>query len=274
MTYLFVGIESGSLRMQKIIQKNLKLDHVYEKLSYISSKGVFITASFIFGFPDETEEDFEQTIALMVKLCKLPGIQLQHHLCAFFSGTELTAKHIRSIELASTFSDTTGEIAIEECKELIAANPVLFPHFFAYESALRDKAKYFPQFFACWVALRPVYEHIASCYYNNHYCDMLRDFSNANALLLSSKETQFNILQQDQFLNRFSNDSNYKLFKEIVRFALWNLDPTASGRNIFGFDVKAFLSGADLPDIKPILTIASCSTDLTGCRHFVLQTKA
>ncbi len=274
MNTLFVGIESGSPQMQKKIRKNLKLDDVYEKLSYISAKGVRITASFIFGFPDETEEEFSQTIALMVRLSKIPNIHLQHHLCTLFSGTELTQKYQQYVERATLYSDTTGEIAVQECADLINAHPTLFPHYFEYKSDLREKIKYFPQFFDSWMFMRPVYEYIALHYYGNRYCDMLYDFSDCNREILESEKDLFTILQKDCFLDCFKDDKNYELLTEISKFFLWRADPHTVGRNIFGFDIKALLAGDSISDIQPKLTMVSCEVDHEGKRKITLYNKA
>lgn len=272
MATIFIGIESGSPQMQRKIHKNLKLDDVFEKLSYISSKGIKITASFIFGFPEEEESDFEQTIALMVKLCKLPKIHLQHHLCAFFSGTELTQQYLKDIQLSTLFSDATGEIAVTECKEMIVANPKLFPHYFEYKSELREKAKYFPQFFNCWICVRPVYEYIALNYYNNRYCDMLYDFTSSNYAILSAGKSTLEILREDSFLARFSNDPYYSLLKEVTRFFIWKRDPCATSRDVFGFEVRALQDGSEIPNIKSTLTVASHAQDPSGRRIIKLYT--
>ncbi len=268
--FLFVGIESGSPNMQKKIQKNLKLDNVYEKLSYIGSKGVAITASFIFGFPEETEEDFSQTIRLMTRLSNIPDINLQHHLCAFFAGTELTAKYIDLIKRASTFSDTTGELAVRECNDLINAHPVLFPHFFEYKNEFREKVKYYPQFFDCWTLMHPVYEYIALQYYEDNLCNMLYDFSCRNQAALCSGATRVDLLAQDQFLDSFRNDKHYALLKEVARFLIWSIDPNAIRRDVFAFDVKAFLNGTQITELARSFTIVSLEKDSAGKRKIVL----
>lgn len=274
MTSIFVGIESGSARMQKEIRKNLKLGDAVEKLSYISSKGVAITASFIFGFPNETEEDFSQTIGLMVKLRKIPRLKLQHHLFTFFSGTALTNQYMSQIQRSTAFSDITGEVAVRECEGLISRNPKLFTHFLEFKSDFRDKIKYFPQFFGCWKIRHPVYDYLAQHYYTDCYCDMLYDFSDCNWALLSVQKTYQDIMRQDRFLDKFSGDPHYAMLKEISRFLLWKNDPQGSKRDVFGFDVKALMDGAQIETIRPVLTVATVVTDANGGRKILLNTRA
>lgn len=270
MNNLYVGIETGSQEMQRRIHKNLKLADVYDKLSYISAKGIKTTASFIFGFPEETEEDFEQTMAMMVKLCALPKVHLQHHLCAFYSGTELTQKYMGELERMSVFSDATGEIAVEACRDLIAANPKLFPHYFEYKSELREKIKYFPRFFRYWVSMRPGFEYIAERYYHNRYCQMLYDFSASNEAALAAGKTQAELLREDKFLDRFREDANDSMLQEMARFARWKEDTEAFGREVFAFDINAMQAGKPFSDIGPKLTLASARKNAAGKRKITI----
>lgn len=60
--WIFFGIESGSERIQKMVDKRLNLDKAKEVIAYCAEIGIVTTTSFIAGFPDETVEDFKQTI--------------------------------------------------------------------------------------------------------------------------------------------------------------------------------------------------------------------
>jgi radical SAM superfamily enzyme YgiQ (UPF0313 family) len=60
----FTGIESGSERIQRLINKNLNLNRIVSILSYATKKGFHITTSFVIGFPEETREDLIKTIRL------------------------------------------------------------------------------------------------------------------------------------------------------------------------------------------------------------------
>lgn len=256
---LFVGIETGSPRMQKLIRKNLKLDDVPEKLEYISGKGVAVYASFIFGFPNETEEDFSQTMALMMRLSELPGITLQHHFCTFFGGTELTNEYYDRIDRATVLSDSTGEVAVKDCEDIISAHPVLFPHYFEYKTEFREKVKYYPYFFHCWSVMRPAYAYIAAKYDKDRLCDMLYDFTAANLELLQREKDFGEVIRQDRFLDSFAQDEKYALLKEVARFQRWKHQAKNGSRDIFGFDVKALLAGADLEQLSSGLCVVTYS---------------
>ena len=60
--YMAYAIETGSPRIQKLIQKNLKLDKIKKAISLSTAKGIVTRGFFMFGFPTETEEDVQMTI--------------------------------------------------------------------------------------------------------------------------------------------------------------------------------------------------------------------
>ncbi|HAM38243.1 MAG: hypothetical protein A2474_03540 [Elusimicrobia bacterium RIFOXYC2_FULL_34_12] len=60
---IFVGIESGSQRILESIKKNLKIEEISEKIKLIKEVGLEVSGYFILGFPDETVDDMEKTIA-------------------------------------------------------------------------------------------------------------------------------------------------------------------------------------------------------------------
>ena len=68
-TYLIsVGIESGSDRTLKRMDKQLTVALVREKVALIEKKGIDLAAFFILGFPGETVEEMRETIKLSLEL--------------------------------------------------------------------------------------------------------------------------------------------------------------------------------------------------------------
>jgi len=61
---LFIGIESGSPTVLKRIHKTHKIDLIKETLTRLLKVGIGIKGYFIYGFPEETEEDFKMTLNL------------------------------------------------------------------------------------------------------------------------------------------------------------------------------------------------------------------
>ncbi|MFC1529581.1 B12-binding domain-containing radical SAM protein [Gemmatimonadota bacterium] len=60
--YIAFAVESGSPRIQKLIQKNLDLDRIRESIALSSRKGILSRGFFMIGFPTETEEEALMTV--------------------------------------------------------------------------------------------------------------------------------------------------------------------------------------------------------------------
>ncbi len=56
------GIETGSQRLQKVINKNLNLEKVNQVVKMVYDNGIYTYADFMFGLPTETEEETKQTL--------------------------------------------------------------------------------------------------------------------------------------------------------------------------------------------------------------------
>lgn len=65
---LFIGIESGSETMRKKINKLGTPDDIINVSEEILKNGIDLKGYFIYGFPEETKEDFQKTYELAYKL--------------------------------------------------------------------------------------------------------------------------------------------------------------------------------------------------------------
>jgi len=65
-TYISFAIETASPRLQKMINKNLKLDRARKAIEAASREGILCNGFFMLGFPTETEEELRQTIDFAV----------------------------------------------------------------------------------------------------------------------------------------------------------------------------------------------------------------
>ncbi len=60
--YISYAVETGSPRIQKLIQKNMNLDRIRRAIERSTAKGIVCKGYFMLGFPTETEEEALQTI--------------------------------------------------------------------------------------------------------------------------------------------------------------------------------------------------------------------
>lgn len=73
-TELTFGIESGSDRMLKLIDKGITVAEVRAAHARLMHFGFRVNYHFMIGFPDETEEDLRATLALIGALIRAPGV--------------------------------------------------------------------------------------------------------------------------------------------------------------------------------------------------------
>ena len=142
-TAIYIGIETGSPRMQVIEKKNLDLDKSINMIKYAAKVGIEPTVSFIFGFPDETIEDAKMTLKL-IEILFLNGIRkIQLHKYMLLPGTEDTNKKRNNIYLdeeQTPFSIHYRKIIREpEIRELVESNPELFIQYYAFQSDVTER---------------------------------------------------------------------------------------------------------------------------------------
>jgi anaerobic magnesium-protoporphyrin IX monomethyl ester cyclase len=65
---IYIGVESGSGRILKLIDKKLGVEETRKGIQLIKKHGIRVTGAFILGIPTETREDMEKTIELSLSL--------------------------------------------------------------------------------------------------------------------------------------------------------------------------------------------------------------
>lgn len=71
--HLSVGIETGSERVLGLIKKRYRIEDAEKVLSNAHDAGIHVTTNFMFGFPGETEEDFQLTLDFLRRNSKAIG---------------------------------------------------------------------------------------------------------------------------------------------------------------------------------------------------------
>lgn len=121
--WVFFGIESGSNKILKKMKKGIKVDDIMDAVEIARRNGVKIAGSFIVGYPDEDEDDFQATVDLADEL------MLDDYFVSIaepIPGTAL-AKDVNQMSLSenSVFSKSTEyqkydlSIAEERCLNLM-----------------------------------------------------------------------------------------------------------------------------------------------------------
>lgn len=138
---IYLGIETGSSRMQKILRKNLIISQIYPSLMELNQTGISFTLSFMLGHPLERIEDIEDTVKLAAK-CKtlLNCKNIQLHKLAPVSGSDLVKEYHDKIYInENQTSDQVGRNFPKKYLHEIFKNPKLFSSFYSFR--LLDEAE-------------------------------------------------------------------------------------------------------------------------------------
>ena len=140
---IYFGIETGSARMQKTINKNLELERVVPTLRAVSERGIRAICSFIIGFPEETEEDLSATLNLALDLARIRDTRVQMHLLAPLAPSPLYEAHSNRLLYDGHPSDVSDYLLTSEERELVRAHPEIFTSFYYIDTPHlnRDKLK-------------------------------------------------------------------------------------------------------------------------------------
>ena len=139
---IFLGIETGSQRMQGLIRKRLDLGRVVETCREIAAAGMSFVASFILGFPEETMDDLIQTVLLMTEL-RFAGNSdemIQLHLLSPVPGSELHESHGTRLLWDDYLSDISLAVMTTEDEELVRRYPDIFSAFYHYDNRSMDRS--------------------------------------------------------------------------------------------------------------------------------------
>lgn len=126
---IFFGVESGSEDIQRSIKKNINVEKAYEIADLCRSINMDMHASFIIGFPDETEKDIEKTLQVISKLV-LKGAYVQISDLSLLPGTSLYNTYKDQLELDGRFSNFSQTICTQDELKLIADYPRIFSSFY------------------------------------------------------------------------------------------------------------------------------------------------
>ncbi len=145
LTNIFFGIESGSDEMQRIINKRLNLIEADRIVKYCLNKGLKVTTSFIYGFPEETDDTVSDTMKLAVRFQNY-GCNVLTNMCHITNGTELYAKYKNVLYFSENSSFNQCIVGLEHLKLLIHDNLYMFANFCDYPNSLRQELSYFDAF--------------------------------------------------------------------------------------------------------------------------------
>jgi len=132
---IYYGIETGSQAMQARIDKNLDLDRARGIVAATAAADIRPVTGFIVGYPDETAESFDATIARFFDFLEVGGYRAHLFSLCPFPGAPMFAAAASRIDRRAHYLELP--LAPEPMawgQELIAAHPDLFASQYRYAS--------------------------------------------------------------------------------------------------------------------------------------------
>jgi radical SAM superfamily enzyme YgiQ (UPF0313 family) len=138
---VFFGVEAGSRRMQKIIDKHLDPQRAEEIIDIAEKLGLSTTISLITGFPEEEWEDTRETLRIFMHSARCPHSYPQLNILAPLAGTPIYSLYKPQLVLEELCSDMShqGLSQNEADLGLIRKHLEIFPNFYLLPMAQLDR---------------------------------------------------------------------------------------------------------------------------------------
>ncbi len=187
LTYIEFGIETGSERMQKLINKKLDLTNAKEMIQFILKNGVKPVLFFMYGFPDETEEDLLETLKLIFWAQDIGVQHTSMSYCAFNVATEMTEKYLDEIYFDADIKLLGRNIfGFKEELEMIKENKKIFSHFYHLSTPVRNNYQYLRCLILLYERYRDTFRLIGDLY-NGDFLRLYKDFYNNNSEIFAKE---------------------------------------------------------------------------------------
>jgi radical SAM superfamily enzyme YgiQ (UPF0313 family) len=137
---IFFGIETGSPRMQKIIDKGLNLIDSENRIGSCDKFGINTAVSLMAGFPEETMDDLRATVAFFVDSLRYDHADPQLSILSPLAGTPIQRQNEDSLLLDDALADMSYRGWPQAARDhvLIAAHPEVFSSFYSVRTPNLD----------------------------------------------------------------------------------------------------------------------------------------
>ena len=176
-----LGIETGSLRMQKLTKKNLNLQHAQKLISFMLKQGLLVGLFFMYGFPEETEEDLNDTLELIFNLLDDGVNHVSMSFTRFNPATDITNRFLDKLELDPDMKILIRGVSygFEDELDMIRNNKAMFPFFYHLNTPVRNNYQYAHFFIRLYRQYTHTIRHLRKLYKGDNL-RFYRDFYNNN----------------------------------------------------------------------------------------------
>ena len=139
---IFFGVETGSKRMQRIIDKHLDPAQARTAVETAERLGMSTTVSTIAGFPEENEDDLRQTLDINMHSLRHPHSVPQLNLLAPLAGTRIYSQYKDRMVLEDLGSYLSYPGRSQSCadRDLVRRHPAIFPNFYLLPTPALDRS--------------------------------------------------------------------------------------------------------------------------------------
>ncbi|MBU7013742.1 MAG: B12-binding domain-containing radical SAM protein [Theionarchaea archaeon] len=138
---MFLGIESGSSSILKKIKKDFTPEEARRDIARARQHFDRIYTSYMWGFPEESLDDFYDTMMFQMEDVQIPGVQPVMTLVTPFQSTTLYSEYSHTIKFmtdntynGSTLPPPERLRGYPELEDLVRKNPDVFSSFYYYEN--------------------------------------------------------------------------------------------------------------------------------------------
>ena len=144
MVEIELGIETGSNRMQKLIKKNLDLEKARSMIQFLLKNDIYVGLFFMYGLPEETEEDLNETLELLFSLLDMGVQHVSMSYCKFNPATDITERYFDDLVLNPSMKILIRGVSFgyEAEFDMIKNNKAMFPFFYHLNTTVRNDYQY------------------------------------------------------------------------------------------------------------------------------------
>src|SRR5262245_17220659 len=160
---IFFGIETGSQRLQHVINKKLNLSDAVQRITCADRNGIKTTVALIAGFPEETRDDLRDTLHFFIDSLRFDHAEPQCSLLAPLAATPVYDQHKHHLVFDQIYSDISHQSWQQDPVEIemIKTYPEIFPNFYAIPTDQLERSYVkevidFVTYLATWFRWLPV----------------------------------------------------------------------------------------------------------------------
>lgn len=261
-----VGIETGSPRMQKVINKRLNLDYAKKMIGILKENGLAVLIYFMYGFPEETEEDLNQTLEMLLDFLDQGVDQATMSFCHFSPATQMTIDNLDKLTLDMNNRGVfRGIFGWREELQILQSNKIIFSTFYNLQTDLREKYQNLFYFKHIYKKYRSTLQFLRK-YYRGDNLAMYNVFHNHIAAFLNQDKFTSDMIKAGIFeiLNNSMDDFNKPFAKQLKSLFSFEYDmkkikkskADCSVKKVYDFNYLDFL------EKKPIEEFSEYKTEL------------